>query len=84
MLKIRANVLILNIMQNLNHLSYFVFIVYQFVTLSGITQKLDHFVDLGIETLWVGPFFKSSMDDAGYDVEEFFVIDSMSGTMDGF
>ncbi|XP_029346947.1 neutral and basic amino acid transport protein rBAT [Acyrthosiphon pisum] len=52
--------------------------------LKGIIQKLDHFTDLGIETLWVGPFFKSPMDDMGYDVEDFYMIDPVFGTMDDF
>jgi len=56
------------------------FILY-FITFSGITQELDHFVDLGIETLWVGPIFKSPLVDMGYDVEDYYEIDSMLGTM---
>jgi len=58
--------------------------IYLFYTLSGIIQKLDHFVDLGIETLWIGPLFKSPMDDMGYDVEDYKMIDPMFGTMDDF
>ncbi|KAE9521750.1 hypothetical protein AGLY_017850 [Aphis glycines] len=50
--------------------------------LRGIIQKLDHFVDLGIETLWIGPLFKSPMDDMGYDVEDYKMIDPIFGTMD--
>ncbi|VVC33480.1 Glycoside hydrolase superfamily,Glycosyl hydrolase, family 13, catalytic domain [Cinara cedri] len=52
--------------------------------LKGIIQKLDHFVDLGIETIWVGPIFKSPMIDMGYDVENFTLIDPLFGTMDDF
>eukprot|EP00102_Acyrthosiphon_pisum_P016912 XP_008188052.1 PREDICTED: maltase A2-like [Acyrthosiphon pisum] len=52
--------------------------------LKGIIQKLDHFVDLGIETLWIGPLFKSPMNDMGYDVEDYYKIDPMFGTMADF
>jgi len=51
---------------------------------SGIIQKLDHFTDLGIETLWIGPLFKSPMDDMGYDVEDYRMIDPIHGTMEDF
>jgi len=51
---------------------------------SGIIQKLDHFVDLGIDILWIGPIFKSPMDDLGYDVEDYKMIDPVFGTMDDF
>ncbi|XP_025204893.1 maltase A3-like, partial [Melanaphis sacchari] len=52
--------------------------------LKGITQKLDHFTDLNIETIWIGPLFKSPMDDMGYDAEDFRMIDPVYGTMDDF
>ncbi|XP_060865355.1 maltase A3-like [Metopolophium dirhodum] len=52
--------------------------------LKGIIQKLDHFVDLGIETLWIGPLFKSPMDDMGYDVEDYYKIDPIFGTITDF
>ncbi|KAL4097559.1 hypothetical protein QTP88_022315 [Uroleucon formosanum] len=48
----------------------------------SITQKLDHFVDLGIETLCFGPFFKSPIDDMGYDFQDFYTIDPIFRTMD--
>jgi len=51
---------------------------------SGIIHRLDHFVDLGIETLWIGPLFKSPMEDMGYDVEDYRMIDPIFGTMEDF
>lgn len=50
----------------------------------GIIQKLDHFVDIGVDNLWVGPIFKSPMEDLGYDVEDAHKIDPLFGTMDDF
>lgn len=41
-------------------------------------------MDLRIETLWIGPLLKSPMDDMGYDVENFTMIDPLFGTMDDF
>lgn len=47
-------------------------------------MKLDHFVDLGIETIWISPFFKSPMQDLGYDVSDYMDIDPTYGTMADF
>lgn len=45
---------------------------------------LDHLVDLGVETVWITPFFKSSMLDMGYDVENYTAIETTYGTMNDF
>lgn len=45
---------------------------------------LDHFVNLGIETIWLSPYFKSPMRDMGYDVSNFVDIDPKFGTIEDF
>ncbi|XP_060864731.1 maltase A3-like [Metopolophium dirhodum] len=52
--------------------------------LKGITEELDHFVDLGIEIVWINPIFKSPMYDMGYDVENYTMIDPIFGSMTDF
>ncbi|XP_065222591.1 maltase A3-like [Planococcus citri] len=52
--------------------------------IKGITNKLDHFVDLGIETLHLSPFFLSPMMDSGYDVSSYTEINPLFGTMEDF
>lgn len=52
--------------------------------LNGIREKLDHFTYLGIDLLWLGPIYKSPMDDNGYDVSDFFDIADEYGTLDDF
>ncbi|KAK7585939.1 hypothetical protein V9T40_000118 [Parthenolecanium corni] len=52
--------------------------------LKGIQSKLDHFEDLGIETVWITPFYKSPMNDLGYDVMNYTDIDPLYGTMEDF
>ena len=48
--------------------------------LAGITTKLDYLERLGVNCLWICPFFKSPMDDNGYDVSDYFSVDSRFGT----
>ncbi|MEL0211878.1 MAG: alpha-amylase family glycosyl hydrolase, partial [Novosphingobium sp.] len=39
--------------------------------LPGITQRLEHVARLGVDAIWVSPFFKSPMRDFGYDVADY-------------
>ena len=49
--------------------------------LEGIISKLDYLNDLGIETIWLSPFFKSPQMDFGYDISDFKDIDNDYGDM---
>ena len=50
--------------------------------INGIIEKLDYLKDLGVDLLWICPFYKSPMDDNGYDVSDFYDISPDYGTMD--
>jgi len=52
--------------------------------LKGITSKLDHVKSLGVDGIWLSPFFKSPMRDFGYDVADYRAVDPMFGTMQDF
>ena len=39
--------------------------------LRGIIDRLDHIVDLGVQTIWVSPFFPSPQEDFGYDITDY-------------
>ena len=52
--------------------------------LRGITQRLDYLADLGVDYLWITPFFVSPLKDGGYDVADYRNIDPVFGTMDDF
>lgn len=49
--------------------------------LKGITLKLNYLKELGVEGIWLSPFFKSPMRDNGYDVADYCEIDPMFGSM---
>ncbi|MCK4365155.1 MAG: alpha-glucosidase [Thermoplasmatales archaeon] len=49
--------------------------------ITGIISKLDYLKELGIETIWVSPFFTSPQRDFGYDVSDFKGIDPQYGDM---
>lgn len=50
--------------------------------INGIREKLDYLKDLGVTLLWICPFYKSPMDDNGYDVSDYYDIDPSFGTLD--
>ncbi len=52
--------------------------------LKGIIEKLDYLKYLGVDYLWITPFFISPQKDNGYDVEDYYNIDPTYGTMDDF
>lgn len=52
--------------------------------LKGIARRLDHFVDLGVDAVWIAPFYPSPMADYGYDVADYCGVDPMFGTMADF
>jgi alpha-glucosidase len=52
--------------------------------LAGITSRLDHFVALGIDAIWLTPIFPSPMRDGGYDIACYVDIDSLFGTLADF
>jgi alpha-glucosidase len=48
--------------------------------LTGITRRLDYIAGLGIDAIWISPFFKSPMRDFGYDVADYRTVDPIFGT----
>lgn len=52
--------------------------------LKGIIEHLDYLKELGIDYIWITPFFVSPQNDNGYDIEDYYNIDAMYGTMEDF
>lgn len=52
--------------------------------LKGILQGLDHIANLGVDGIWISPFFTSPMADYGYDVADFCGVDPIFGTLADF
>jgi len=47
--------------------------------LAGIIKKLPYLNDLGIDAIWINPFFTSPMEDFGYDISDYYSVDSLFG-----
>jgi alpha-glucosidase len=52
--------------------------------LAGIADALDYIADLGVDGIWISPFFTSPMKDFGYDVADYCGIDPSFGTFADF
>lgn len=52
--------------------------------LPGIIARLDYLAELGIDAVWLSPFYPSPMADFGYDISDFLDVDPIFGTLDDF
>jgi alpha-glucosidase len=52
--------------------------------LPGVTAHLDHIGSLGVDAIWVSPFFTSPMKDFGYDIADYRSVDPIFGTLGDF
>src|SRR5258707_9447381 len=52
--------------------------------LRGVAAKLDYVASLGVDGVWLSPFFTSPMADFGYDVSDYQNIDPIFGTLRDF
>jgi alpha-glucosidase len=52
--------------------------------LKGITSRLDSLAELGIDAIWLSPFYSSPQKDAGYDVSNYVDVDPLFGTLADF
>ncbi|WP_420412091.1 alpha-glucosidase family protein [Roseibium sp.] len=52
--------------------------------LNGVTERMDYIASLGVDAIWLSPFFTSPMKDFGYDISNFEDVDPMFGTLTDF
>ena len=52
--------------------------------LRGVISKINYIKSLGVDAIWLSPFFTSPMKDMGYDVSDYRSVDPIFGTMDDF
>src|SRR6476620_4519610 len=49
--------------------------------LPGVTARLDHLAELGVDAVWLSPIYRSPQDDNGYDISDYQAVDPMFGTL---
>jgi len=52
--------------------------------LPGVTARLDYIASLGVDAVWLSPFFTSPMRDFGYDIADYRGVDPVFGSLDDF
>ena len=52
--------------------------------LRGVAERLDYVAELGVDALWLNPFYRSPMKDFGYDVSDHCDVDPLFGTLEDF
>lgn len=52
--------------------------------LAGIARRMDYIAGLGVDAIWISPFFPSPMRDFGYDVSDYCGVDPIFGTLADF
>jgi alpha-glucosidase len=52
--------------------------------LNGITRHMEHVASLGVDAIWLSPFYRSPMADFGYDVSDYLEVDPIFGTLADF
>lgn len=52
--------------------------------LPGVTARLDYLQELGVDVLWLSPFYRSPGKDNGYDISDYRAVDPLFGTLDDF
>jgi len=50
--------------------------------IAGLRSKLDHLVSLGVDAIWINPWYPSPFADAGYDVSDFRAVEPRFGSLD--
>ena len=50
--------------------------------LNGVRSRLPYLAELGVDAIWLSPFYPSPQADAGYDVSDYRDVDPVFGTLD--
>ncbi|MDR0365234.1 MAG: glycoside hydrolase family 13 protein, partial [Bifidobacteriaceae bacterium] len=52
--------------------------------LRGVTSRVDYLAELGVDAVWLSPFYPSALADGGYDVDDYRAVDPRIGTLEDF